>query len=142
MPRLSSLNVMGGAMSGRLRVWRLTVLWLCLAGFMTGAAPAAQAGTILWQIQKFHPGQVDLAFYSQNRRHEWPGGGNVYYLQDYSVRKIKISCIDGERVCYGAWVRGNSNRYWGSGYKSQNRCSTCCYTCQGNIVTTVFKLNQ
>lgn len=128
---------------------RLEVRTACRAVLVLGAlwmglslGGTATAGSILWQIQSFYRHKVDLAFYSQNRRHEWPGGGNVYILNDYSVRKIRIACVNGERVCYGAWVRGNTRSYWGSGYKSAHRCQTCCYTCQNNVVTQVFKLNE
>ena len=54
----------------------------------------------------------------------------------------KISCIKGEKVCYGAWLQGNSSRYWGVGKGNQQKCADCCYTCGGNTVTKVHNLNE
>ncbi|MFN3673767.1 MAG: hypothetical protein ACK4VM_17815 [Bosea sp. (in: a-proteobacteria)] len=106
---------------------------------MTGAAAA---DTMTWKLRSFSKNAIEVSFYSQNRRNEWPGGGKVYVNRTYDVVDYKISCIKGEKVCYGAWLQGNSSRYWGVGKGNQQKCADCCYTCGGNTVTKVHNLNE
>ncbi len=112
-----------------------------LAVLMSGVhATDADAQYIEWQIQSGHPNVVELALYSQNRvRYSWPGPGRVYLFDDYQVHSIKTSCLVGETLCYGAWVKNREDIYWGTGYKNSQRCSNCCYQCNG-VVTPVITL--
>ena len=118
--------------------WLLIVI---AALFYTAPITASHAETLEWQFRSEHPKVVDVELYSHSRRgHVWPGNNKVYVLNDYSTKTIRISCRSGEKVCYGAWVRNRSNLYWGVGYKNRNRCSSCCYTCNGGQ-TKVIVLN-
>ncbi|WP_155190098.1 hypothetical protein [Roseibium denhamense] len=123
-----------------LRFVRAAIL---LVPFVIGATLAnpASAQTIKWQFQSNHPNVVNVELYSDSRRgHVWPGSNRVYVLDDYSTKTINISCRYGETICYGAWVRNRNNSYWGVGYKNRNRCSSCCYQCDGGT-TNVIVLN-
>ncbi|WP_298982657.1 hypothetical protein [uncultured Roseibium sp.] len=107
---------------------------------VTSVAPVS-AETLVWRFESKHSKIVDVELYSDSRRgHVWPGNNKIYVLDDYSVKTISISCRNGEKICYGAWVRNRSNLYWGVGYKNRNRCSSCCYTCDGGQ-TKVIVLN-
>ena len=118
--------------------WLLIVI---AALFYTAPITASHAETLEWQFRSEHPKVVDVELYSHSRRgHVWPGNNKVYVLNDYSTKTIRISCRSGEKVCYGAWVRNRSNLYWGVGYKNRNRCSSCCYTCNGGS-TKIIVLN-
>jgi len=109
--------------------------------YSISAAAPASAETLLWRFESKHPNIVSVELYSDSRRgHVWPGSNKVYVLDDYSVKTINISCRSGEKVCYGAWVKNRTNLYWGVGYKNRNRCSNCCYTCNGGQ-TRVIVLN-
>jgi hypothetical protein len=113
----------------------LTIIYLAATG-----APVS-AETLMWRFESKHPKIVDVELYSDTRRgHVWPGNNKIYVLDDYTVKTISISCRRGESVCYGAWVRNRSSLYWGVGYKNSNRCSNCCYTCNGGQ-TRVIVLN-
>jgi len=104
-------------------------------------APAfASAENLTFKVRSFHKNQVDIAFYSQNRNHEWPGGGKVWVIKDYEVHDYKLNCVKGEKVCYGAWVRGTNRTYWGSGQGGKQRCDSCCFVCNGGT-TPVMNLN-
>ncbi|MFY8114552.1 MAG: hypothetical protein ACOVOC_10070 [Rhabdaerophilum sp.] len=107
-----------------------------------GLVQAASAQSMTWRIRAFDKHAVDIAFYSQNRKHEWPGGGQVWVIRDYDVKTYKISCVSGEKICYGAWVRGSSKEYWGVGKDGRNRCKSCCYSCQDGFVTPILNLNE
>ncbi len=101
----------------------------------------AHAESQTWQVRSFHPKVVDVAFYSESRKAEWPGGGKVYTITNYNVQTYKLSCIAGEKVCYGAWVRNNDKRYWGRGHGGKQACTNCCFTCDGGK-TPVMNLNE
>ncbi len=95
-----------------------------------GAPGSAWAdSTMVWKFRSDHSNIVDVELYSQDADHVWPGGDKVYSLNDDKVRDIAISCRDGEKICYGAWVRGQASTYWGTGPQNKRRCDDCCSVC-------------
>lgn len=102
---------------------------------------SAEAQSINWRLRSFDKAVVDVEFYSQNRRHIWPGGSEVYVIRDFEAKSFKLNCVRGEKICYGAWVRGNSKFYWGVGKANANRCTGCCYTCGDTTETPIINLN-
>lgn len=119
---------------------KLIVLAL-LAIFIAPVFSFAQSQTLTWRIQSFDKEVVDVKFYSTNRNHVWPNTNTVFSIDDYEVHTYKISCIENEQICYGAWVRGSSSSYWGRGKGGKHGCSKCCYICNGGT-TPVKKLND
>jgi len=97
--------------------------------FCVALSAPATAENMNWQIRSDYPYIVSLEFYSQDRNHSWPGGGKAYILDDSAVHSYNLSCSYGETICYGAWVRGNSDKYWGVGRDNSQYCSDCCYDC-------------
>ena len=93
------------------------------------APPEASAETMNWRVKSNYKYKVQLAFYSQSRSHEWPGGGDAYNLDDSDTHEYKLSCEDGEKICFGGWVTGNAKRYWGVGYSNKHGCKSCCFIC-------------
>jgi hypothetical protein len=117
----------------------------CLAGLLTAAVlmpSAASADVMTWKLRSFSANAIEVAFYSQNRRNEWPGGGKVYVNRTYDTVSDPLTCIKGEKICYGAWLKGNAARYWGMGQGGKQACTECCYTCGGNTTTKVHNLNE
>jgi len=85
---------------------------LVVSVFVSGAAEVQAQGSnaITFRVKSLHPNIVDLEFYSQSRRgHVWPGGGQVYTLRDSQSHHHDLACNAGEKVCYGAWVRGGGS---------------------------------
>jgi len=105
------------------------------------APAAAVAAELQWHIRSEHDYAVSLEFYSQDRNHVWPGNGEVYVIRDYDVHDYTLTCNNGEKICYGAWVRNDSSSYWGSGYDGEQSCDSCCFTC-GAGDTPVVVLNR
>jgi hypothetical protein len=91
--------------------------------------PEASAETMTWRVKSNYKFKVQVAFYSQSRSHEWPGGGDAYNINDYDTHDYTLRCDDGEKVCLGGWVTGNANKYWGVGYNNKRGCKACCYVC-------------
>lgn len=116
-------------------------LVLMLALLCAGALPA-MAGSMTWNIRAFDKHAVDVKFFSQNRKSEWPGNNQVWTIKDFKVHTMKLACVDGEKICYGAWVRNHDQKAWGVGHFNRNKCSNCCFTCGSNTVTPVMNLNE
>ena len=113
---------------------------LSLALFMTiGAGSAVQpaaAEDMLWQIRSDYPYQVQVAFYSEWRDWEFPGAGHALNIDDSELRRYNVSCNPGEKICLGAWVKGDVTRYWGVGFNRQQACRACCFVCGDGPVPT------
>jgi len=92
-------------------------------------APAL-AENLNFVMNNGHPYRVQVELYSQDRNHVWPGDNKAYVLDDDETKKISISCKRGESICYGAWVDGDSDTYWGVGPDNTQDCDDCCYVCQ------------
>lgn len=90
---------------------------------------------MVWRVRSDYRYTVSLAFFSQDRRgHYWPGNDQAWILNDSRVHEYHISCRTGERICYGAWPKGNPRKsYWGVGFGGQQRCSRCCQLCDGRV---------
>lgn len=112
-----------------------------VAAFTVLAAASASAESLTFKVRSYHQNQVDIAFYSQNRNYSWPGGTKVWVIKDFKVHDYKLDCANGEKICYGAWVRGSSNLYWGTGQGGKQRCTSCCFVCNGGT-TPVMNLNS
>ena len=51
-----------------------------------------------------------------------------------------LTCLAGEKICWGAWDKGNSRAaHWGVG-SGREACTSCCYVCNGQ--TASVRLNN
>lgn len=115
---------------GRAKAMLAVMLAACSLLFVSAAAQAQSDITFRFQSEYKYKAQVK--FFSQDRKgYEWPGGGKAYNLDDSDVHAIKLKCLGGEKICYGGWVTGNAKLYWGVGADGKNRCTSCCFTCNG-----------
>ena len=111
---------------------------LVLMGMAVGTVlslVAARADTVLFTITSSHPNVVDVEFYSQNYNRAWPGNGQVWTIEDYDAHAFNLECETGEQICYGAWLRGDSDTYWGVGLNNGDGCDNCCAICGAGDAT-------
>lgn len=94
----------------------------------------SMADNMIWPVKSLYGYQVQVEFYSENRKHEWPGGGQAYALKDSRTHRFNLNCNAGEKICLGAWVTGNSSKYWGVGLNHRHSCRNCCYVCGGSNI--------
>jgi hypothetical protein len=94
-------------------------------------AGQAFAADVTFVMKNSHPNAVEVELYSQDRNHVWPGGNKVYYLDDGETKEISLACEEGETICYGAWISGDQQSYWGTGPNNAESCEDCCYVCAG-----------
>ena len=94
----------------------LARLTLGAMAFLAAAlnAPVSYAESLTFYVRSEHPRVISLEFYSEDREHSWPGGNEVYVVDDRETREYVLSCRRGEKVCLGAWVRGKSQEFWAS----------------------------
>ena len=118
----------------------LLALGLIMAQAVAAIAPA-YGETMIWKFRSHHANIVDVQLYASARNIVYPGNGRVWTLNDYDVKQMTISCVAGEKVCYGAWVRGTESSYWGGGRNNRQRCESCCYVCE-NRETPIINLNR
>ena len=78
-----------------------------------------------------HPNAVEVELYSQDREYVWPGNDEVYLLDDGETKTMSVECDEGESICYGAWIQGDQNTFWGVGPDNSQKCDNCCYICTG-----------
>jgi hypothetical protein len=106
--------------------------FFCRLLFAVFAAPTdAAAEDMTFRVKSMAENKVQIRFFSRDRKVRWPAVGRAYGLNDYNEHEYKLNCINGERVCYGAWITGNASRYWGVGSEGKEACQGCCYTCRG-----------
>jgi hypothetical protein len=111
---------------------------LLLAMLTTAFVPvSAFADDVTFSIRNSHPNAVEVELYSQDRDHVWPGGGEIYLFDDGETKEIPLACDAGEKICYGAWISGDKETYWGVGPNNEQTCSDCCYTCEGGKTETI-----
>lgn len=103
---------------------------LALAALALLAARPALADSLTWNIRSEHPNIVHLEFYSDSGT-VWPGGDEVFSLEDSQVQSFPLACDAGEQICYGAWVDGNESVQWGAGRGGGEGCDDCCLVCDG-----------
>lgn len=101
------------------------------------STPTAFAADVTFAMRNNHPNAVEVELYSQDRNHVWPGDGQVYILDDGETKQMPLSCDEGEKICYGAWIQGDQETYWGVGPGNKQACDDCCYTCTGGATETI-----
>lgn len=98
--------------------------------FLFGAG-VGQAETLTWNVVSEHPNTVQLEFNAIDTGGSWPGDGEVYVIDDDEEHSYTLQCEAGERICYGAWVKGDPDSYWGIGPDGKEACDDCCFSCDG-----------
>ena len=114
--------------------------WLAVLAML--APLPAQAESVTFKVRSFWRQQVEVAFHSQNRKHVWPAPVRSYLLTDYTVKEFKLTCVKGEKICYGSTVKGNAKVTWGVSSAGGKTCKGCCYTCEGTTSTPIINLNE
>jgi hypothetical protein len=89
-----------------------------------------------WTVSNncFNGEDVQFAFFSQNRSAVWPGGGLVFISQQGTTVEQALSCVAGEKICFGG-NQPNHGISWGAGIDGSKGCVNCCRTCANTSVT-------
>lgn len=101
----------------------------CIVALLAIAPSSARSDSMTWLIMKTFPQNAQVAFFSQTRPGiHWPAGG-AFNLNTNKIQTIPLTCEADEKVCYGAWIAGSSDKSWGMGLGGTHGCANCCGTC-------------
>lgn len=104
------------------------------------AERAKNADRVTFRFNKSYPGTVYVRLYSLDREQIWPASGKAYAIEDYGVQDISVQAKPGERICYGAWVSGSRDDFWGAGKrgaKPEGVSKTDIFTCDGGTTSPI-----
>jgi hypothetical protein len=119
-------------------MWRI-LLVVCAICF--GSLPA-QSDVYTFKVQSLHPNAVQIKFYSQMRKgHQWPTSKTAWDLADDEPHALGMTCNRNEKICWGAWVKGNGRPEWGAGTGGTDACRTCCFICRNGETQGTWTLN-
>jgi hypothetical protein len=115
---------------------------LIVGALFASAAPASADSDMTWHFRNTTNKLVAVQLYSQSRAHLWPESNTTLLIPtDGVIYKYTISCVTGEKICYGGWIAGAPNSYyWGVGYNGRDHCPSCCGTC-GDAELPTFALD-
>lgn len=83
-----------------------------------------------WSLRSTYQYRVQFKLFSQSRNHVWPGVDQAWGLDDNTFHTSRISCVGGEKICYGAWPTGGGGGvHWGVGPDDSYSCTSCCAVC-------------
>jgi serine/threonine protein kinase len=104
---------------------------------LTMATSSTPPPTITWKVIDQTNTRLSIAYYSGTRyQHGWPDWNRNWSLESRETTH-SLSCIAGEKICYGAWETANpyGGRYWGVGPLNKFSCTNCCGTCDGGTLS-------
>lgn len=122
---------------------------------------AAAAADMTFQVVNDTERSLNMKLFSRADTHQqWPSRTKAYTVRpDSAVQQLKISCTQGEQICWGAWntvqsVSGEvgeggqratrvSTFNVGAGERGIRTCSNCCHVCtDGAMVPAVTMSNS
>ncbi len=110
---------------------------ICLAFLALLLAAPAHAVDMAFYMKNGAPRAVAVELYSQSRATVWPGSEKVYLLERGDKKSVPVTCEAGETICWGAWLNGDDQTFWGVGPGSLRKCDDCCTICTAKSTTTI-----
>ena len=109
----------------RFAIYTLSVLGLSVL------AGTAGADELTFDLYNDALDDLKVEFYAVDSDRAWPGGDQVYLLEDDETREFHLECYAGEKICFGAWVGSYDDPivYWGVGPGGGYGCEDCCGYC-------------
>lgn len=101
------------------------------------ASPVAADELMTFYIKNGASRGVALELSSRTREMLWPGDDKVYFLEPGEKKSVPIQCQPGEELCYGAWVAGDTQSWWGAGPEHDRDCQNCCFICVAKTTETI-----
>ena len=121
----------------------------------------ASGAELTFQLVNDTERPLSLKFFSRAESHqEWPSKTKAYTIRpDAAVQQLKLTCEEGEQICWGAWetvqvvaneITGpagqratRTHKYsTGAGERGLRTCERCCNICKDGALTPVATLRD
>ena len=137
--------------------WQLGAVAVVLLSAFSTPATAAE---MTFQLVNDTERALNLKLFSRSEsRQQWPSKTKAFSIKpDSAVQQLKITCEEGEQVCWGAWmtvqsVSGEigsggqretrtSTYSTGVGERGQRTCERCCHICKDGALTPATTLRD
>jgi len=98
-------------------------------------AGLARADELTFDLLNDGVWDLQLEFYAVDSDRAWPGGDQVYILEEGEVEEYYLECTTGEKICFGAWIGNYSDpdMWWGVGPGGTFGCEDCCALCGSGV---------
>jgi hypothetical protein len=130
-----------------------------LTAISLGTANPTLAAEITFQFINDTDRPLNLKLFSRGDSLQiWPAKTKAYSLRpDSAVQQLKISCKEGENICWGAWMtlQSVSGQLSGSerststfktqagvGERGTRDCPSCCQVCKDGATGPIVKLSN
>jgi tetratricopeptide (TPR) repeat protein len=104
--------------------------------------PAGTPVRFTWRLRNNTGETIHVKLFGPGRSHVWPGVGRNWRLDAGARLEQRITCLQGEKICYGAWYRRDPDTFWGVGLDGDQSCRGCCTTCTADSVSPDFNLGR
>jgi hypothetical protein len=102
---------------------------IAVAGAANFSVHPARAASLVFNITNKDRYDMQVEFYSESRKHVWPGGNEVFILRHGRTQRFALNCNPGEKICYGSWRAIGDAIHWGAGRNDREHCDNCCFVC-------------
>jgi hypothetical protein len=127
-------------------------------GIMFSSVGVGHATEMTFQFINDTDRAVNLKLFSRGESLQvWPSKSKAYSVRpNPEVQQLKISCTEGENICWGAWMimQSVSGQITGSerststmktqvgvGERGVRECKACCHVCKDGVLTPVVKMS-
>ena len=137
-------------------------LCLLVTLVMVGApGSSATAAEMTFQLVNDSDRVLSFKLFSRaESRQQWPAKTKAFAIKpDSAIQQIKITCEDGEQICWGAWVTvqsvsreiigaageratHTSTHSRGAGERGQRTCESCCHICTDGALVPATMLHD
>lgn len=133
------------------------VTLVCISAFCIPSTAAEMTFQLINDTER----PLNLKFFSRaESRQEWPSKTKAYSVKpDSAVQQIKLTCEEGEQICWGAWMTTQrisgeingaagqratqtSKSSTGAGERGLRTCERCCHICKDGAVTPATTLHD
>jgi hypothetical protein len=113
----------------RFRLIATLFAFVVSAGIASVFVNPARADSLVFKMTNKDRYNMQVEFYSESRKHVWPGGNKVFVLGSGSTQRFALTCNPGEKICYGTWRTIGDELHWGAGQNDREHCNNCCFFC-------------
>lgn len=115
----------------------LLIALLCLPILVAGTARAETGQMSVFMKNGIGvPAAVEVQ--AMTRAVRWPGDGQVWMIEPKTAKSAVITCEEGERLCWAAWVVGDDRQSFGIGADGSVDCRDCCFLCVKSTTVDVL----